>query len=37
MPIMTKINLEQLLNKSKSNWEFTLYEKYRNYLENFEL
>ena len=32
MPIMTKINLEQLLNKSKSNWEFTLYEKYRNKL-----
>ena len=32
MPIMTKINLEQLLNKSKSNWEFTLYEKYRNQL-----
>ena len=32
MPIMTKINLEQLLNKSKKNWEFTLYEKYRNQL-----
>ena len=32
MPIMTKINLEQLLNKSKNNWEFTLYEKYRNQL-----
>ena len=28
MPIITKINLEQLLNKSKNNWEFTLYEKY---------